>query len=276
MPTATTTQVAALVAPSPIPPTPFPPTTSPTVEPSPTVDPNMPEGATGKNANGEWVDQKGGVWNPEVQTFERHLNLNDQGVTLINFNQQQHDLGGMRDHLPLFVNISDKVQGFDKLDSISTHPGAGDKDLSFANVIRGFFSDSLRMNTWREDKAVSIATIEGKGTWIISKDDSHKIVVDILDKAIGDGFQTWTDSYGTTFQSRIFTKDGDLHVWIVPGKPVDQLKKVQLMEMYLFGPASIFNNTDQTKQGSSTPLDTLSVAAINPQLLPLFDFVPSQ
>ncbi len=91
----------------------IPPTA--TIEPSPTVDPNMPEGATGKDANGNYTKTENGmtvVWNKDLNTWERHLNVNDQGIPLINFNQMQHDQGGMKDGLNLFVNVSDQVPGW--------------------------------------------------------------------------------------------------------------------------------------------------------------------
>ena len=99
------------------PPSPIPP---PTLTPSPTVDPNTPSGATGKDAKGNYTKVENGlsvVWNPELNTWERHLNVNDEGIPLILFNQMQHEIGGMRDYLDLYISVSDRVQGYDRVES---------------------------------------------------------------------------------------------------------------------------------------------------------------
>ena len=105
----------------------FSPAKTPTVASTATetTDPNMPIGATGKDTQGNWVDETGNVWNPEVNAFERHLNLNDEEIPLFVLTALGH-AAGMKDLVPLIVNVSVKLPGFEKLDSISLHPGVGE------------------------------------------------------------------------------------------------------------------------------------------------------
>ena len=115
-------------------PTSIPPTA--TIEPSPTVDPNMPEGATGKDANGNYTKAENGVnvvWNAELNTYERHLNADDAGVPLAALSTALK-ANGLTDDFYLIVNISDTIPGFDRAGLISFHPGVGDQQIpiSFA------------------------------------------------------------------------------------------------------------------------------------------------
>ena len=63
-----------------------------------------------------------------------------------------------------------------------------------------------------------------------------RIVVDILDKVVGNGFEPWKDMTNLTFQVRLFTKNGELHLWIVlpPGVSADQLTEYQWNEIRLY------------------------------------------
>jgi len=261
-------------------PTSIPPTA--TIEPSPTVDPSMPEGATGKDAEGNWIKTENGVnvtWSKDLNTWERHLNVNNEGIPLVIFNEQQHTQGGMKDNFPLFVNVSDKMSGYNNVDSISPHPGAGDQDLSFANIFRYDIQKAFGITDMRQIQAgettVTFTTVEGRQTINLNK----SVIVDVFDQPTGGGFQQWkiADPSGTTFQSRLFADaQQNLHVWVVPGKQIDQLTHTQLLEMFLFGPASIIDSRDQRVQNISQEVINLSYSAVNPKILPFLDFVTPQ
>lgn len=113
---------------------------------------------------------------------------------------------------------------------------------------------------------VDFTAVEGTQHWQFGT--NGKIIVDILNQKPKDsGFQTWEDPDGNQFQSRIFTDEqGNLHVWIVPGKSVDQYTKERLLEMYLFGPASIIANRNQQVQKYSSELASLDLAPLNLRL----------
>ena len=133
--TATTVTPTALVEASPTStPTSIPPTA--TIEPSPTVDPNMPEGATGKDANGNYTKTENGltvIWNKDLNTWERHIMVNDIGVPLFPYGDKGHSIG-LTDQMRLHVNISDKLPGFDKVKSLSFVGISGDNYPELLNL----------------------------------------------------------------------------------------------------------------------------------------------
>ena len=132
---------------------------------------------------------------------------------------------------------------------------------------------------WRDETTVEFTTSEGPQIWKFGMNTGTRVVVDVLEQPVGDAFRKWPipDPWGTTFQSRIFADpQHDLHVWIVPETPIDQLKHVQLVEICLFGPASIIDGRDATRQGMTNTLLQLAQDAVSPNSRPFLDFVPPQ
>jgi hypothetical protein len=274
-------------------------TATSTIETPPTVDPNAPPDGTGqKDANGNYTKIENGVsvvWNPELQTYERHLNLNDQDIPLIVWNPFQHNLG-IHDQVFLTVRISDKVQGFEKAGSIRLHPGAnidnepGGHPLNFSNL---FLGDVIKKYTgsfnriepgWFDGKiSFTFTTSERPDPWVWTLGPHTKVIVDVLDKSIGNGFQKADDPWAKgslqkgSLQVRLFTDEGgNLHLWIVPGSPLDQLTKKQLMEIMLYAPAQVIDHSDQRVPPFSPKLDNYISFTTNPNLPPFFDFGPPQ
>jgi len=116
-PTATITQAVALVAPSPTPvPTPFPPTAIPTENPLA----GAPDGATGKDANGNWTKAENGVtytWkvlqlnNNNENTISGWFTSHVQNGTLhggIPFYEEKNNYGGLVT-IPFFFNVKQGV-----------------------------------------------------------------------------------------------------------------------------------------------------------------------
>ena len=248
--------------------------------PTETPDPNNPPGATGKDAQGNWIKTENGVqvaWNAELNTWERHINVNNEGIPLVALTQQMQNNGG-KDMLFLHAKVSDKVPGFEHIGSLSLHNGANvNIRESFGNQ---FWFDLLKKIGSNLDYQqildgkvfISFTTSDGTQNWKISPDT--KVEVYILDKPIGNGFQDWKDAKGNNFQSRMFTDEqGNLHLWIVPGRPIDQYSREELMEMYLFAPASVISDPDQRVPRYSSRLSGYVILATDP---PYFDFGPPQ
>jgi hypothetical protein len=243
---------------------------APTVEPSPT---SMP---TQKTENGVTV-----VWNVELQTYERHLNLDDKGIPLIALNKSLDP--GLPDLLMLYVKISDKVSEFAKLGSISLHSGANVTVApSFENqfltdIIKSLGSKVTFQQAASGEASVSFTTSEGKQ---IMKLGPNKIVeVDILDKPIGNGFKEYKDPYGNAiWQVRLFTdENNNLHEWIVlpQGVSIDQLTKEQQVETYLlFG--VVLGDSDQSVPHYTMNLGSYVDLMTNSKFSPSFDIGPSQ
>ena len=107
---------------------PITPTIPPTIESSLTVDPNAPPDGTGQlGADGLYHKSENGVdvtWNPEVQTFERHLNADDAGVPLVTFTTAP-----IYNNLFLYMYIDDTIPGSDRVGLLSLHPGVGDQQI---------------------------------------------------------------------------------------------------------------------------------------------------
>lgn len=274
------------------------PSQTPTIAPTPTEtpDPNAPPGYTGKDAQGNYTKPENGVtvmWNTELNMWVRHIMVNDEGVPLLAVSGQAHS-NGVSDQLFLHVNISDKVPGFEKVESLSFHSGAGDSNgPTFGNV---FLLDLQKVLQKRigpaykgfqqldsGDISLSFTTSEGSKKWKIGQGST--IVVDILDRPIGIGFQSWkcpmwkNPNKNYIFQTRLFTDDqGNLYVWLIPDPtiPIDQYTREDDMAMYLFGVASIVNDSDQTQQFFSMKLATYSAVASDSKLPPYFDFGPPQ
>ena len=273
--TATTVTPTAFAETSPTAkPTSIPPTAM--VEPSPTVDPNMPEGATGKDANGNWINEKNEIWNPELNAWMRSLIVNDQGisVSLVTPKLQYH------------FYVSDAVAGASEVDSISYHGSAGNSP-GYENAILAKMQSVLEkspdwnnyVNTLGTEISIPFTTSEGPQIMTVGNNTITKIEVDIIDKPIGDGFHTWYNSTNTKIQSRMFSdKDGNVHVWHVIGKPINQCTPQELAELLLFGPVSILDNPDETHLGESTLLLVYSRMAGAPRSgeAPFLDFGPPQ
>ncbi len=186
------------------------------------------------------------------------------------FNTVEHG-NGVSDGLFLHVLIDNQLTGADKGASLSLASGAGESNgLSFANVFRRAFRIKFGVTDWNKLTNLSFTTSEGPQTW-----DGTSVEVHVLKNmpANDSGFIGWKDPYGTTFQSRIFTKNGKLYVWHVLAVSFDTLTNKQKLELYLYGPAAI---TDSKKGevvgGLSTELITLSTIATNPSVPPFFDF----
>ena len=269
------------------------PTESPAT-PTETRDPNMPPGATGKDAQGNYVKIENGVqvaWNAELNTYERHVMVNDVGVQLLALTSQAHS-NGVSDQLFLHVNISDKLPGFEKVESLSFHNGAGDSigQTTFADVFMVDLQKVLQKNMgfafhdFRQfmsgEFSLSFTTAERSQPWVWKLGPNTTVVVDIIDAPIGPGFQTWKDAEGYTFQTRLFTDEqGNLHVWVVPeiaqGTSIDQYSREELMKMYLFGVASVVADSDQTTQHYTQKLSLYAILAAKPNESS-FDFGPQQ
>jgi len=262
----------------------------------------MPVGTTGKDANGNWTKVENGmtvVWNVELNIWERHLNLNDQGIPLIVWTQNDHNVGA-HDQVFLIVRVDDGMQGVEKIDSISLHPGAniddepGGHPLNFSNV---FLGDVLKeyqgqFNTfnvrWFDEGKISFSftTSERQEPWSWKLGPNTSVIVDILDAPIGNGF---VKEHGlgvfdgidgpdqTRYQLRVFTdSEGNLHEWIVPGKPVDQLTKEQLLEMYLYAPTFLTQSSDFRTDLGSNRLTFYVDVLTKPAFPPFIDFGPPQ
>jgi hypothetical protein len=280
-------------------PTSIPPTA--TIEPSPTVDPNMPEGATGKDVNGNYTKTENGLtvtWNADLKTWERHIMVNDTGIPLFPHGTASHSMG-LTDQMMLHVNISDKVPGFDKIESLSfvgiTGDGLSSADYpEFANLFNADVQIALKERMGSKfigfqqlgsgELSLSFTTTERSEPWSWKLGPNTTVDVDIVAAPVGSGFQTWkcpmwkdlNKSY--IFQTRLFTDDqGNLHVWFVPDPtiPIDQYAREDDMTMYLFGVASIMNNSDQTQQYFSMKLASYSALGALPGRT-IFDFVPPQ
>ncbi len=256
----------------------------------------MPEGATGKDANGNYTKVENGMqvtWNTELQTWERHLNVNDQDIPLIVWNQAQHKLG-IHDQVLLSVRISDKVKGFDKVESISLHPGV-DIDLgNYLNFSNQFLSDVIQKYIGSSDTtdprwfsngeiSFSFTTSERPDPWVWKLGPGTKVIVDILDKPIGNGFTSWNgDAFGNhlRFQVRMFTdpSTGDLHVWFAlsPGVSADQITDEEWKEIFVYGPGQVLQNSDQRVPDYSARLTNYVELLTKPQYPPFTDFSPPQ
>jgi hypothetical protein len=276
------------------------PTNTPTATSTPTEtpDPNMPDGATGKDAQGNYIKIENGltvVRNTELNTWERHLNLDDQDIPLIVWDQIQHNVG-FHDQVLLTVRISDKVPGFEKAGSISLHPGANVDDLpggnpfNFSNI---FLADVIQKYTgsflitdpgWFDQGKISFSftTSERPDPWVWNLGPETKVIVDVLDKPIGNGFQKADDPWAKgslqkgSLQVRLFTEGGNLHLWIVPGSPLDQLTKEQWMEIFLYAPAQVIDHSDQRVSPFSDKLSTYIALTTKPSHPPFIDIGPPQ
>ncbi len=229
-----------------------------------TPDPNAPEGWTGKDAQGNYIKTENGItvtWNTELNTWERHIIVNDDGVPLFPVNDAGH-AAGYTDQMKLHVNISDKVPGFDKVESLSFHSSvvnSGGDTLINVFIVDLQKALKSRMGSAYHDNyqlftgglSLSFTTAERPQPWVWKLGPNTTVDVDIIDAPIGPGFQTWkcpmwknpTKSY--IFQTRLFTDDqGNLHVWLIPDPtiPIDQYSREDDMAMYLFGVASIMND----------------------------------
>lgn len=225
------------------------------------------------------------VWSQEFGTWERNLNLEGKPIQLMYISNESR-AAGFHDQIWLQVNISDRVSGFDKVGLLSLHIGTDNLDVgkSFRNQ---FIADLKRkadpgpifLDIDQDKVSIPFTTIEGPQIWKLGP--NTKVVVDILDKPIGNGFIPWDDMYGpsnSVFQVRLFADQttGDLHVQVVPGMPVDQLSKEQWAEILLYGPAQIIQNSDQRVAHFSSYLSTYVVLLTNPQYPAFFDMGPSQ
>ena len=239
------------------------------------------------------------TWSKDLNTWERHLNLNDRDIPLIVWNLDQPNLP---DQVFLTVKISDKVQGFEKAESISLHPGANVDDelpghgINFPNVFSGDVIKKYAgsMNTidsrWFTDGKISFSftTSERPDPWVWKLGPNTKVVVDILATPVGEGFfkgaingvYDGIDGPGQTkYQIRVFTDaQGNLHEWIVPGKPVDKLTKQQMIQMYLFAPAYLTMSSDFTQftNLNVSNLQNYVWLLTNPAVPPFIDFTPPQ
>ena len=176
-------------------PTSIPPTV--TMEPSPTVDPNMPEGATGKDAQGNWTKTENGIqvtWNAELNSWMRSLIVNDQGIPVSPVTQK----------LEYHFYVSDAVAGAMQVDSISYHGSPGNSP-GYENAIFVKMQSLLEkspdwnnyVNTLGTEISIPFTTSEGPQIMIVGNSKIAKIEVDIIDKPIGDGFHTWYDFAST-------------------------------------------------------------------------------
>ncbi len=166
----------------------------------------MPPDATGKDTRGNYTKVEDGltvVWNSALHTWERPLNVNDEGIPLRALTEESHNVG-LKDQVWLYVYVSDKVQGSEKAEFISHHPGAnvdnlpGGHPINFSNQ---FFSDltvrvygnmlnhPLFQDVMNGRASVEFTTSEGPQTWKLGPDT--KVIVDILDQPARNGFRKW-------------------------------------------------------------------------------------
>ena len=135
------------------------------------------------------------TWSNDLNMWERHLNLNDQDIPLMVWTQDDHKYGA-QDQIFLTVRISDKVQGFEKIGSMSLHPGANmdnEPGGNPMNISDQFFSDLTGLSNkipcdWFDGKTISFTTPERSDPWIWKLGPQTKVIVDTLDKPIGGGF----------------------------------------------------------------------------------------
>ena len=284
---------------------------TPTVSPSPTTVPVQPlililvrhqqrnSGFTlGKYTHQElnktmtylWTetDAKGNVlyWHPEFGEWMRNITTDPDGVPLAVYTTQALN-AGLTDQIRLHVAVAEGVPGAAHVGSVTFNDAVRD-DTNPADFTSVVFYDlqmaiEKRMGLTLQEyiqmsfdqKHLAFTTSEGSQDWKMGPDTM--IIVDILDKPVGNGFQVWKDVYGVQMQSRIFTDAaGNLHVWIVPGKSVDQMTKEQLARIILFGPASVIGSEDQTSQGESSELETLVAFSTDANRHPSIIFGPSQ
>lgn len=266
------------------------PTVTPaaTLTPTATIDPNMPPDATGKDAQGDYTKSENGitvVWNAKLSIWERHLNLDDKGIPFI----LPTNLGlsaGYKNQVFLYVNIADTVPGFEMLTSISLHPGVNEFPPPGSPNWRPNFSDQfssdlfVKLNRPRDmftalaqGASIQFTTLEGQQTWKLGP--NTKIVVDILDAPVGNGFRKWWGMYDDPpkYMVRIFTDEqGNLHEWIVPSIAVDQLTKEQLAEIFILAPAQVLGGSDQRYLPFSEHVVNYVQLLTNPAYLPVIDF----
>ena len=247
-----------------------------------------PTGRVKSSANGTYTKTEDGVtvtWSPELNTWERILNVSNESIKLMAVTQQSHDLG-IKDQIGLIVRISDKVPGFSKMGSISKHPGAdidgGGQGFNFPNQ---FLSDLRKKIGPKVDYYhpimngeifIPFTTTEGSQNWKLGPDTT--VEVDILDQPIGDGFQKYSDPYTMeTWQVRIFAdQQGNLHEWIVLSKPVDQLTKEQRNEVNLLAPGLIIGSSDTQLHKFSDKLTMWIALLVDPSRPAFFDIDPPQ
>ncbi len=265
-----------------------------TVTATETPDPNKPLDATGQNAQGNYIKVENGVtvvWDAKLNTWERHLNVNDQGIPLLVASETWVSNFGFTSEAFLHVNISDKVPGFDKIESISLHPGItadytpGDP-MNLTVLFDSNLIQTYHLKNLRDEKNLSIpfTTLEGPQTWIVGPNTN--VIVDILEAPVGNGFfkthglgvYDGIDGPGQTrYQLRIFAdSQGNLHEWIVPSKSVDKLTKEQLLEMYLYAPAYLTQFSDFRTDQFCTNLGAYILLLTKPAYPHLIDFGPPQ
>jgi len=101
-----------------------------------TPDPNRPPDATGTDAQGNYTKVENGItviWHPEFNEWMRTLNVNNAGIALYAMPQAGLNIG-FKDQVFLFINVSDKLQGFAQIASISRHPSVDIfSNISFPN-----------------------------------------------------------------------------------------------------------------------------------------------
>ena len=140
-------------------PTSIPPTA--TIEPSPTVDPNMPKGATGKDANGNYTKMENGVtvtWNAELNTWERSI-TNNNGVPLLVNNAAMRS-NGLSDTQFLHVLIDNQLAGVDDVASLSLVSGADESaGKSFAGVFHLAIQKKFGVIDFHQLPSLSFTTI---------------------------------------------------------------------------------------------------------------------
>jgi hypothetical protein len=245
---------------------------TPTLTPTVTPDPDMPEGATGKNRAGQWTRSEF-VWSDEVARWMRPLNK--KPIPLLDLVKSENDYG-IPDQMWLFVDIAENVSGAERLGELTHEPYLTRiEGPHFAGMFLGFLDNVNDVNDIEAGKvSIAFTTSEGPQNWKLGPNTSVCTHIIDPDDAGGEAFHEWSDPYGTHFFSRFFTdEEGNLHSYAASTIPLNQLNQEQIYEMMLIAPGSVLNKPDQTSIYYNEVTSALAVFAHNDSH-PYFEIKP--
>lgn len=280
-------------------------------EPTPPVDPNTPEGATGKDSQGYYKDVIDGnkteryrdivLYNSSGEIVYRgwlSLRTAPEGFPTLDYPNDTGMEGYERDLAHIRVLVSAQADGALRLASLvhndKTMDQVNDLDLTSEVVVEIF----KRMNgrnpqeseLWDFDKAIqnselpiNFTTADGQShAWHVSPDHGSVVIVsdwDSMDPSDGSGVSEFDDPYDTTGKTKVraralgLDEEGNIVGEIAVNVPLDTLTDEQLWELILFHMANVINHEDQGEQYFNNTLSSFIAAMINQDGIPWVDRV---
>ncbi len=283
-------------------------TPTPTLTPVPTVDSNAPQGGYTRVENGIYYLDKTTesgttltyIWDKERGVWERQI---FHGAVWEWDKQSSNDIkaatGNKSDgeQLPMTVYIDGPISGEQSLPTLTHHDNVDPRNILNWTL---FFQSLLY--TAMANKGIIKHAVDFKGaTWFFTHDyhfdfmnadgpqqwglwDKSAITVHIrgdYDKLKADmatnGFSVAKSNnmYGPTmsYMVKVWTKDGNLFTDIAPNQPASAWTQKQIMEMILFGPAAIMEQTDLAHPQSASQLGDF---VLNQDKFKLINYGPPQ